>query len=127
MDTLFLRRVASNENGTTGALIGQDDWPAGVTLEPPVPIIPAGVYDVIPFFSPEHQRNCFLIQNVPGHEGVEMHIGNRKIDTKGCVLTAVAYSHFQADEMVLGSADEFGHLWEDYGKIGFKLAVRDIA
>ena len=124
-DLIMLKRVASNVNGTTGVLIGTDQWPAGVTLEPQIPIIPPGIYDVIPYFSPAHQHNCFLILDVPGHDGVELHIGNYARDTEGCILVASAYSFFDPVEMVTGSADEFGHLWTKYGKIGFTLAVAE--
>ena len=126
-DTIILKRVASNTNGTTGVLVGSDQWPAGVTLEPQLPIIPPGIYDVIPYFSPAHQHTCFLLQGVPGHEGVEMHIGNYTKDTEGCILTASDFSLFEATEMVEGSAHEFNHLWAIYGKTGFMLDVRALA
>jgi Family of unknown function (DUF5675) len=127
-DVIVLKRVASNASGTTGVLVNEaEGWPAGVSLEPPVPIIPPGIYDVIPYFSPAHQHDCFLIQDVPGHDGVEMHIGNWARDTKGCVLTADHFGLFDDPEMVEESASEFGHLWAKYGTTGFKLDVRALA
>ena len=125
-DKLVLKRVASNLNGTTSVLVGVGNWPAGVTLEPMVTIIPPGIYDVIPYFSPAHQHDCFLIQNVPGHDGVEMHIGNYTRDTKGCILAADSFGLFDEPEMVEDSAHEFNHLWNLYGKTGFLLDVRPL-
>lgn len=129
MDTLILKRVASNPNGTTGVLVGVDDWPIGVTLEPQQTIIPEGEYSVVAYFSPARQHDCFLIQNVPGHSGVELHIGNYARDTEGCVLTASSFSLFDDTQMVKDSAHAFNHLWKKYGFAastpGFILVVRD--
>jgi hypothetical protein len=125
-DLLTLRRVACNANGTTGVLIGMTGWPIGISLEPVTPIIPAGRYDVIPYFSPAHQHTCFLLKDVPGHVGVEIHIGNYLRDTSGCILIASKFSLFEDVEMIEGSTHEFNHLWGKYGKTGFSLDVREI-
>lgn len=126
-ETIILKHVASNASGTTGVLVGKDQWPAGVTLEPPDTIIPPGIYDVVPYFSPAHQHTCFLLKDVPGHDGVEMHIGNYLKDTKGCILVADHFALFEEPDMIEESTQEFNKLWSLYGKTGFLLDVRALA
>jgi hypothetical protein len=57
--------------------------------------IPGGrVYDVIKISTTKHP-NSFLIQNVPGRDGIMIHIGNYatglKIDTDGCQLPGLEF------------------------------------
>ena len=124
MDILVLKRISNTPNGTPGVLLGTDDWPIGVSLELQQPIVPEGEYFCSPYFSPAHQHNCFLINDVPGHSGVEIHWGNDLKDTLGCVLIAQDFSLFQPVEIIESSRVEFGLLWDKYGQTGFRLAVR---
>jgi hypothetical protein len=48
--------------------------------------IPAGTYKVGAYFSPKHQRQVPLLENVPDFEYVEIHAGNYPSDTNGCLL-----------------------------------------
>jgi hypothetical protein len=50
--------------------------------------IPGGaIYDVVKISTPDH-LNSFLIKDVPGRDGIMIHVGNfatgKKIDTLGC-------------------------------------------
>ena len=61
------------------------------TVEPPwkdnkrdISCIPAGTYIVKPFDSPKHGK-CLLFENVPDRSFIEMHAGNSRLDTDGCV------------------------------------------
>jgi Family of unknown function (DUF5675) len=63
------------------------------TLEPPrhdppakPRCIPTGRYEFIIAFSPRHNRNLPLLENVPDFEGIEIHTGNYPKDTEGCIL-----------------------------------------
>lgn len=48
--------------------------------------IPTGRYRVTKYFSPKHQKDVPLLLNVPGFEGVEIHVGNFPKDMDGCLL-----------------------------------------
>lgn len=63
----------------------------GFCLEPPKRdekpcCIPLGSYDVEILWSPKHERLLPHVQNVPGFEEIEIHIGNFPKDTEGCLL-----------------------------------------
>jgi hypothetical protein len=82
----------SDDNATEGELLIDGNF-AGFTLEPPrldppekPRAIPCGTYDLTWAFSPKHNRDVPLVENVPGFEGVEIHIGNWPTDTAGCLL-----------------------------------------
>ena len=48
--------------------------------------IPLGIYDMTRYPSPRNRRIVPLLQNVPGFEYVEIHVGNFVHDTAGCIL-----------------------------------------
>ena len=48
--------------------------------------IPPGTYSVTIYFSPSHQGQVPLVNNVPGFDNIEIHTGNYPKDTKGCLL-----------------------------------------
>ena len=50
--------------------------------------IPAGRYQITLYTSPHFGFVVPLLQNVPGFEDVEIHIGNSAADTHGCTLVA---------------------------------------
>src|SRR5258708_1794019 len=54
-------------------------------LEPPSPI-PAGTYEVKIQPSAKFHRPMPFLQNVPGHEAIEIHWGNTAQDTKDCLI-----------------------------------------
>lgn len=80
---------------TTIGDVSVDGIPFGVTLEPAAHI-PAGSYKVQIIQSPKFTAKYgfpFLVpelQDVPGHTGIEMHIGNYPDDTTGCTLIGTA-------------------------------------
>ncbi len=51
-----------------------------------VPKIPIGSYQCIRRLSPKFGYDVFLVANVPGHDFVEIHIGNTNQDSDGCIL-----------------------------------------
>lgn len=50
--------------------------------------VPPGRYQLTKYRSPAHGFDVPLVNNVPGHSGIEIHIGNYPKDTKGCLLLA---------------------------------------
>ena len=94
---LILQRATPQLNCTLGILLLE-----GVrecyTLEPGTKgkgAIPAGTYDIDIFWSPHFNRPVPRLENVPGFEGIEIHMGNTGADTEGCILvgaTQLAYS-----------------------------------
>lgn len=47
--------------------------------------IPTGEYSVIRAESPKFGR-CYYIKDVPGRDGILIHVGNTLKDTRGCIL-----------------------------------------
>lgn len=84
-----LQRLKSGPYGTFGVLLGKQkmeaEHPFCVTLEPIVPI-PAGTYLCKVYQSPKFEHGVYLLEDVPGHKDIEIHIGNSLKDTTGCIL-----------------------------------------
>lgn len=55
------------------------------TLEP-YDAIPAGWYTLTKYDSPSLKRKVLLFKHVPGFSFIEIHNGNFRDDTKGCIL-----------------------------------------
>lgn len=90
-----IRRMPSTPQGTFGVIL-QKGIPTYISLEPENPI-PAGIYTCVRYFSPKHQRQVYLLKDVPGHEGVELHIGNTFMDTELCILVGMGIAKFSHD------------------------------
>jgi hypothetical protein len=63
---------------------------------PTISCIPEGVYDVIKYDSPK-KGEVFLLLNVPGRSGIEIHKGNFTKDTKGCILPGIFFTDINED------------------------------
>lgn len=97
---LTLQRSGPDGDVTRGTLT--DDTISGlqlVTIEPNPPKVPAGHYPAIRYFSPHFSRDVVRLLDVPGHTGIEIHLGNTAADTEGCILVG---------ERVATDADGFG-------------------
>lgn len=81
---LDLYRRPSTRDATEGALFMFGERFCA-TLEPASPI-PAGEYAVTLYHSPRAGETVALLHDVPGHEFIEIHVGNSSKDTKLCIL-----------------------------------------
>lgn len=75
--------------------------------------IPEGRYQVVIAFSPRFKRLLPRLLNVPGFDGVLIHIGNYPRDTEGCVLPGMIPSK----DCVLASKTAFTNLYKKLLKI----------
>ena len=79
-------------------------------------------------YSPKHGCDLPHIENVPGHTDDEIHIGNFRKDTAGCILPGTERSKdAQGEDDVLHSADAFGVLFakmQDAKLRGEKIELR---
>lgn len=73
------------------------------------PIVPKGVYKCIRYDSPKHGYQVFLLVDVPGHDHVEIHIGNWNHDSDGCILLGRQYGSrlVPGGMMIVQSSDAF--------------------
>jgi hypothetical protein len=66
--------------------------------QPNVSCVPEGIYDVVKYLSPEKGK-VFLLKDVPGRSNIEIHIGNYKKDTKGCILPGTFFVDIDNDQI----------------------------
>ena len=59
--------------------------------------IPEGTYKVTFRFSQAHGKSVPHVEDVPGFEAIEIHIGNDPGDTKGCLLVGEKYDAHKED------------------------------
>ena len=74
--------------------------------------IPHGAYKLKKYWSAKNKRFVPLLQDVPMFEGIEIHIGNYKKDTKGCILvgTDMITQNNSKGASLTGSAIAFRNL-----------------
>jgi hypothetical protein len=110
----ILNRIISTGNGTFGALI-RDDQMFCMTLEPPIPKLPAGTYKCELYDSPKRGYKVYKI-DFPQEDGIplEIHIGNTIADTTGCILVGGFDPSWRYDDMpgVFNSKMAFDMLME---------------
>lgn len=86
---LTLTRTRCSQEGIFGRLEADDGSFSAVTLEHSydgAPKLPAGTYTCKRRLSPHFGYELFQIMNVPGHDFMEIHVGNYNHDSDGCVL-----------------------------------------
>jgi hypothetical protein len=107
MKTVISRKYRPNE--TTGKLIVFDQDIKVMelcTLELPDlgnqrfhSCIPEGIYQIEKVTN--SHGNCFSVKDVPGRDGVLIHIGNyasgKKVDTEGCILPGLSFVDLNMD------------------------------
>lgn len=111
---LNVKRHTKTEHSTIGTLTIEGRSFQCYTLEPVTRTddvkpraIPAGRYPLVLSWSPKHGRVIPHVENVPGFEEIEIHIGNYPKDTEGCTLVGTGWS----EDMVGGSHGAFDKLF----------------
>lgn len=114
-----LTRTVSTKYGTFGHL--DFDGVKLATLEPQRSLIPAGDYLLTftysPRFSGKSPYNKFagvpLVNGVPNHEGIRIHVGNYAADTQGCILVGT----YADSTMIYNSRKAYTNMMVRYGQI----------
>lgn len=78
------------------------------TLEDELLAIAPGTYKVTPYQSPK-SGNRVLLVHVPGRLWIEIHKGNFKDDSQGCILVGISHT----DKSVVASGKAFTHLMKE--------------
>ena len=96
METITLTRTSREGNAVHGSLtLPFSLWPVKdgekditvKTLENAGFIIPAGTYPLEKTWSPKFRKELPLVGNVPGREGIRIHMGTKPEHSEGCILT----------------------------------------
>jgi hypothetical protein len=91
--------------------------------------IPAQQY-ICERYSSDKYTNTFIVTNVPGRSFVLFHPGNRKKDTRGCILTAQFFAKLQGDWFDRGvwnsgaTFEKFMAVLKDHNK--FHLTISEV-
>jgi len=109
-------RMNFGANSTTG-LLSIDSLNQFTTLEPAQSsgmLMPAGTYKVCKTMSPRMGYISPELQDVPGHIGERIHVGNYPHDTHGCILIGetrapdfIGNSQAAFDEFMAITPEEF--------------------
>lgn len=108
MRQIKLRRLnkPAVEYATFGQLVPEDEQLIAVTLEHPwvdenhdqisdrkVSRVPAGIYHCVLRRNADtrHDYDVYELEDVPGRDNVQLHIGNLPEHTDGCILVGSAY------------------------------------
>ena len=129
MKTFILKRVSHTEEATFGVLMYQS-VPFCLTLELPwrdnkrnVSCIPEGTYAV----TKNPDKQAFNILSVPSRSGVQIHIGNKPSEIKGCVLLGEKYEPLGDEYAVHESRKAFNELETKLGEDDEKFLLKIVA
>ena len=110
--TLTLTRTAYTPNGVFGVLTGEGGLVIGATLERAYngpnclqdqPKVPVGTYTCIRYLSPKRGYVVWMLQDVPGHDHIEIHIANKQEELDGCIAIGQPLDN----TMIIHSKDTF--------------------
>jgi hypothetical protein len=111
---LLLDRAQYEKDSTVGDLYIDGVWEC-VVMEPGVseatyPAIPEGEYEILLTPSPRFKQVLPLIINVPGRDGIRIHIGNEPTQTEGCLLPGESVTTEQGKPFLIHSKAAFDRL-----------------
>ena len=90
---------AKQELGRLTVFDGQQALMDCVTLQRAIGI-PDGTYPVTLYLSPKFGKTVLLLHDIPGHDMIEIHIGNRLDDTMGCILPGKEFADIDHDGLL---------------------------
>jgi hypothetical protein len=93
-----LGRLIQNSYATYGHLLDVENRIVCCTVERPwlnnandISCVPAGSYLCHRYFSPKHQRDVFMLGDVPGRTNIEIHIANLPTELLGCIALGLHF------------------------------------
>ena len=116
--TLTLTRTAYTPNGVFGVLTSEggmkladtlehayaaDDPRSGPNCLQDQPKVPVGTYTCIRYLSPKRGYVVWMLQDVPGHDHIEIHIANKQEELDGCIAIGQPVDN----TMIIHSKDTF--------------------
>lgn len=131
---MILTRSECSSDGVFGTLTSNDGSFSCVTLEHAfpqddisyAPKTPPGTYTCV---LGTHQLDhggpfqCFQITNVPGHQGILIHIGNFNKDSDGCCLVGEEIQGKAPSRFINNSKQTWDNMMNFLGKDNFTLIV----
>jgi len=108
---LELRRFTRVGSSLFGAFVSYEGMPCNIfTVENFDLAIPAGVYRIGFECSPRFGENCLTVFDVPGREGIRVHVANRASELEGCIAPGLYFGTLQDVPAVLSSRVALGRL-----------------
>lgn len=127
---ILLQRLSTSSEGTLGILL-INGRPYYITLELPwknnqkdISCIPVGIYHAIKIYSEKFKKEVYVLQDVPGRDLIEFHIGNKLEDTHGCILLGLEFS--TTDYAIVNSRLAFDDFMIRMPSEGFTVTVNDV-
>lgn len=119
----LLRVERTKDDGTFGNILIDEKWVC--MSREPFDCIPEGSYHVVA--DDAGRWRYFRVLDVIGFTDVEWHLGNKKSDTKGCILTGMTIGKVHGDRWLLQSTkamDVFMDALE--GAEEFSLTIKEV-
>jgi hypothetical protein len=138
---ITVQRIAESPDATLSKFVAFGPIPLmpvrGYMLEPRGPSttiknldrrIPAGIYNVTPYYSPRLKRDVYRLSNsfVPADRNIEIHNGNFPKNTEGCLLVGNGYMMYNGNYMVTNSVTTLNSLRSLIGTNNATLTISDI-
>lgn len=93
MKSAILKRKIKNQYGIFGQLDIDNYINRFITLEHDILYIPAGSYNVVRDTTGKYR--WYEVQDVPNRTEIELHEGNLKKHTRGCILVGLYYLDYE--------------------------------
>ena len=83
-------------------------------------IVRGHIYTCVPYLSPKRGYKVYMLEDVPDHTAIEIHIGNYNDDSDGCILIGANKIH----NMITRSAESFKAFMALQAGLQFNLTVK---